>query len=69
MRTFKGLYQSPTFWSEVPIQVAAEREIARYNFAQVGPVLFPSLHTTRSHALTQPRKGRQEIDEDSVAEL
>jgi len=35
VRTFKGLYQSTTFWSEVPIQVAAEREIARYNFAQV----------------------------------
>lgn len=35
VRTFKGLFQDRTFWSEVPIQVAAEREIVRYNFQQV----------------------------------
>lgn len=36
MRLFAGNYQDPTFFSQVPLQVAADREIARLLWTQAG---------------------------------
>ncbi|KFM23420.1 ABC transporter A family member 2 [Auxenochlorella protothecoides] len=36
VKLFRGLYQDPTFFSQVPLQVAAEREIARYLWQLAG---------------------------------
>ena len=34
-KNFHGVYQDPTTYVQVPLQVAAEREIARYYFQKV----------------------------------
>ena len=52
----RGIYQDPTFFMQVPLQVAAERELARHltqgqlhsHTATCHPST-PSLHTRESH--------------------
>ena len=51
---FHGIYQDPTKYIQVPLQIAAEREITRYYFRQVTlPARLPYLNATaiRSYVL------------------
>ena len=36
VKSFHGVFQHPTTYIQAPLQVAAEREIARYYFRKVG---------------------------------